>query len=92
MPGLLSLITSPDGRPSLLGGYRDVANVPAMSVDYEKRGPFAVIKINRPEARNAVNGAVAQGIEDAIDQLEADDSCGSGSSPGSRRCSAPAPT
>jgi enoyl-CoA hydratase len=45
-----------------------------MSVDFEKRGPFAVIKINRPEARNAVNGAVAQGIEDAIDQLEADDS------------------
>jgi enoyl-CoA hydratase len=45
-----------------------------MSVVYEKRGPFAVIKINRPEARNAVNGAVAQGIEDAIDQIEADDS------------------
>ncbi|MGK2948141.1 MAG: crotonase/enoyl-CoA hydratase family protein [Acidimicrobiales bacterium] len=45
-----------------------------MSVDYEKRGPFAVIKINRPEARNAVNGAVAQGIEEAIDQIEADDS------------------
>jgi len=50
-----------------------VANVPAMSVDYEKRGPFAVIKINRPEARNAVNGDVAEGIEDAIDQIEADD-------------------
>jgi enoyl-CoA hydratase len=45
-----------------------------MSVVYEKRGPFAVIKINRPEARNAVNGAVAQGIEDAIDQIESDDS------------------
>jgi enoyl-CoA hydratase len=51
-----------------------VANVPAMSVDYETRGPFAIIKINRPEARNAVNGAVANGIEDAIDQIEADDS------------------
>ncbi|MDQ2648114.1 MAG: crotonase/enoyl-CoA hydratase family protein [Actinomycetota bacterium] len=45
-----------------------------MSVDYEKRGPFAVIKINRPEARNAVNAAVASGIEEAIDQIEADDS------------------
>jgi enoyl-CoA hydratase len=44
-----------------------------MSVVYEKRGPFAVIKINRPEARNAVNGDVAEGIEDAIDQIEADD-------------------
>jgi enoyl-CoA hydratase/carnithine racemase len=51
-----------------------VAIVPAMSVEYEKRGPFAIIKINRPEARNAVNGAVANGIEDAIDQIEADDS------------------
>ena len=45
-----------------------------MPVDFEKRGPFAVIKINRPEARNAVNGEVAKGIEEAIDQLEADDS------------------
>lgn len=51
-----------------------MTRVPDMSVDYEKRGPFAVIKINRPEARNAVNGAVAQGIEEAIDQIEADDS------------------
>jgi enoyl-CoA hydratase len=44
-----------------------------MAVDVEKRGPFTVIKINRPEARNAVNGAVAQGIEEAIDAVEADD-------------------
>ena len=44
-----------------------------MSVDLEQRGPFAVVKINRPEARNAVNGAVAHGIEEAIDQIEADD-------------------
>ncbi|MFZ6002571.1 MAG: crotonase/enoyl-CoA hydratase family protein [Actinomycetota bacterium] len=45
-----------------------------MSVDFEKRGPFAVIKINRPEARNAINGDVAKGIEEAIDEIEADDS------------------
>jgi enoyl-CoA hydratase len=44
-----------------------------MSVDYEQRGPFAVITINRPEARNAVNADVASGIEEAIDRLEADD-------------------
>ena len=44
-----------------------------MSVDYEVRGPLAVITINRPEARNAVNSAVAQGIEEAIDKIEADD-------------------
>jgi len=45
-----------------------------MSVEFEQRGPFAVIKINRPEARNAVNAAVASGIEEAIDKVEADDS------------------
>ena len=45
-----------------------------MSVDYDTRGPFAIATINRPEARNAVNGAVANGIEEAIDQIEADDS------------------
>ncbi len=44
-----------------------------MSVDYEQRGPFAVITINRPEARNAVNGEVASGIEAAIDRIEQDD-------------------
>ena len=45
-----------------------------MAVDFEQRGPVAVVKINRPDARNAVNGAVAQGIEEAIDKIEADDS------------------
>jgi enoyl-CoA hydratase len=42
-------------------------------VDYQVKGRCAVLTINRPEARNAVNGAVAKGIEDGIDQLEADD-------------------
>jgi enoyl-CoA hydratase len=42
-------------------------------IDYQKVGNVAVITINRPDARNAVNTAVARGIEDAIDQLEADD-------------------
>jgi len=45
-----------------------------MAVEFEQRGPFAVVRINRPEARNAVNGAVARGIEEAIDKIEADDS------------------
>jgi enoyl-CoA hydratase len=45
-----------------------------MAVDFEQRGPYAVARINRPEARNAVNAAVAQGIEDAIDAIESDDS------------------
>ncbi len=42
-------------------------------IDYELIGHVAVITINRPEARNAVNGVVANGIEAAIDKLEADD-------------------
>jgi enoyl-CoA hydratase len=43
-----------------------------MVIDYELQGHVAVITINRPEARNAVNGDVAEGIEAAIDQLEED--------------------
>jgi enoyl-CoA hydratase len=42
-------------------------------IDYEQRGRVAVLTINRPEARNAVNGDVASGIEAAIDRIEADD-------------------
>lgn len=42
-------------------------------IDYEKKGNVALITINRPEARNAVNGDVAEGIEAAIDKMEADD-------------------
>lgn len=42
-------------------------------IDFEVRGNVAVISINRPEARNAVNGAVASGLEAAIDRLESDD-------------------
>src|SRR5262245_19187788 len=44
-----------------------------MTVDYELRGHVAVITINRPDARNAVNTDVAQGIEAAIDKLVSDD-------------------
>jgi enoyl-CoA hydratase len=42
-------------------------------IDYEKQGRVAIVTINRPEARNAVNTAVATGIEAAIDRLEGDD-------------------
>ena len=43
-------------------------------VTYEVRGRVALITLNRPEARNAVNGDVANGLEAAIDQMEDDDS------------------
>ncbi len=42
-------------------------------IETETRGNVLVITINRPEAKNAVNGVVAQGIEAAIDQLEESD-------------------
>jgi enoyl-CoA hydratase len=42
-------------------------------VTYESRGRIALITLNRPEARNAVNGDVAEGLEGAIDQMEDDD-------------------
>ena len=41
-------------------------------VEYEVRGKVAIITLNRPEARNAVNGDVASNLEAAIDQLEND--------------------
>ncbi len=44
------------------------------TIEYATEGHRAVITINRPEARNAVNAAVASGIEEAVDRLEADDS------------------
>jgi enoyl-CoA hydratase len=42
-------------------------------VDYDVHGNVLVMTINRPEAKNAVNGAVAAGIEGGIDRLEEDD-------------------
>jgi len=55
-----------------------------MTVDYELRGHVAVMTINRPGARNAVNTDVAQGLEAAIDQLEADDAAWVGVLTGAR--------
>ena len=43
-----------------------------MEVEYEKRGPIAILTLNRPEARNAVNGALARGMEASLDDYESD--------------------
>lgn len=42
-------------------------------VTYEARDKVAVITLNRPDARNAVNGDVALALESAIDRMEDDD-------------------
>jgi len=38
----------------------------------ERRDGVLVVALNRPDARNAVNAAVAQGIADAMEELEGD--------------------
>lgn len=43
-----------------------------MVIEYEKRGRLAVLTLNRPEARNAVNGAFANRMEELLDDFEAD--------------------
>jgi enoyl-CoA hydratase len=40
----------------------------------ERRERVLVVTLNRPEQRNAINGAVAQAVADALDQLDADES------------------
>jgi enoyl-CoA hydratase len=46
---------------------------PSPMVEYEAKGHVALLTIRRPEARNAVNGEVARGMEAAIDRLEEDE-------------------
>jgi enoyl-CoA hydratase len=40
----------------------------------ERRGNVLVITLNRPEVRNAVNAALAEGVAHALDELDDDDS------------------
>ena len=41
----------------------------------ERQGHIEILTINRPEARNAINGAVSRGFASAFDELDADDDC-----------------
>jgi len=42
-------------------------------IDFQVEGRIAVIRLDRVEARNAINGEMAQAIESAIDRFEDDD-------------------
>lgn len=64
----------------------------APMIDFDSRGRVALITIDRPEARNAVNGAVASGLEAAVERLEAGSGLWAGVMPPADRCSAQAPT
>lgn len=63
-------------HPSLKSGRLGLAVVsPSMTdvVNYEAKNRVSIITLNRPEARNAVNQALAEGLEAAIDRLEEDE-------------------
>jgi enoyl-CoA hydratase len=52
--------------------------VAAEPVLTERRGNVLLITLNRPEVRNAVNAALAEGVAAALDQLDADDALAAG--------------
>jgi enoyl-CoA hydratase len=41
----------------------------------ERQGHTEILTINRPEARNAINGAVSRAVTEAFDELEEDKDC-----------------
>ena len=41
----------------------------------ERHGQIEILTINRPEARNAINGAVSREMSAALDELVTDDEC-----------------
>jgi enoyl-CoA hydratase len=43
-------------------------------VRVERSGPVTTVIMNRPEARNAVNGPAAAGLYEAFDEFDKDDS------------------
>ena len=71
---------APEGRGRAQGSarLRDQGNsLPARmsepAVLTERRDGVLVITLNRPDARNAVNAALAEGVAAALDELDADD-------------------
>jgi enoyl-CoA hydratase len=44
-----------------------------MAVEYQRRGAAAVVTIDRPERRNAVDGPTAEALSNAYDRFESDD-------------------
>jgi enoyl-CoA hydratase len=44
-----------------------------MAVEYERRGPVAVVTIDRPQRRNAIDDATAEALGDAFERFDDDD-------------------
>ena len=51
----------------------DSSDDPRDVVELKREGQTAIITINRPRSKNAVNESIALGIEEAIDNIEGDD-------------------
>ena len=47
-----------------------------MILERERRGRIEILRLNRPEARNAMSPELSQAIEDALDEIEADPGVG----------------
>ena len=58
---------------------QDAAEQPVLT---EQRGNVLLITLNRPQVRNAVNAALAEGVGKALDRLDEDDSVSVGVLPG----------
>jgi enoyl-CoA hydratase len=43
-----------------------------MELERERRGRVEILRLNRPDARNAINPELAHAIEDALDEVETD--------------------
>ena len=41
-------------------------------IEFERRGAIAVLRINRPDVRNAFDRATAQALDAALDAFDAD--------------------
>ncbi|MGW3542771.1 crotonase/enoyl-CoA hydratase family protein [Nocardia niigatensis] len=66
-------VTVHDGDITFDGTQRhQLPAPPPPPVLVERRGPIMIITMNRPEVRNAVNHAMALGLEKACDAFEAD--------------------
>ena len=55
------------------GGRRGGRDQRRRVIRFDVEGRVAIIRLDRVEARNAINPAMAEAIEAAIDRLEADD-------------------
>ena len=63
-----------------------------MSVEYDRRGAVAVVVIDRPDRRNAVDDATAEELGDAWERFDEDDDALVSVLTGSEAPSRPAPT